>query len=236
MQIRRAEAADEEALASIRRRAILALAVPAMSREQAERWATRGAADHVARAMREHDVWVAVEGAAIGWVEVDRDRVAALYVSPSCSRRGVGSALLIFAETSIRSSRYTTARLESSQNALDYYLRRGYLRCGPADSDGAWPLRKDLAAGLPNPSVQRPGRSRCPPPAADRERWRGRFAPPPFGRLTVYPRRAVYYRSAVRMGSDEGSGEPQEARCQLSRGRCGIGRSTLDHVSRRGAL
>jgi len=31
MQIRRAEAADEEALASIRRRAILALAVPAMS-------------------------------------------------------------------------------------------------------------------------------------------------------------------------------------------------------------
>jgi putative acetyltransferase len=154
MQIRRAEAADEEALASIRRRAILALAVPAMSREQAERWATRGAADRVARAMREHDVWVAVEGAAIGWVEVDRDRVAALYVSPSCSRRGVGSVLLTFAETSIRSSGYTTARLESSQNALDYYLRRGYLRCGPADSDGAWPLRKDLAAVTPNQGME----------------------------------------------------------------------------------
>jgi putative acetyltransferase len=155
MQIRRAEAADEEALASIRRRAILALAVPAMSREQAERWATRGAADRVARAMREHDVWVAVEGAAIGWVEVDRDRVAALYVSPSCSRRGVGSVLLTFAETSIRSSGYTTARLESSQNALDYYLRRGYLRCGPADSDGAWPLRKDLAAAAtPNQGTE----------------------------------------------------------------------------------
>jgi len=96
--------------------------------------------------MREHDVWVAVEGAAVGWVEVDRDRVAALYVSPSCSRLGVGSALLRFAEASIRSSGYPTARLESSQNALDYYLRRGYLRCGPADSDGALPLRKDLAS------------------------------------------------------------------------------------------
>ena len=46
-----------------------------------------------ARALREHDVWVAVEGAAMGWVEVDRDGVAALYVSPSWSRRGVGSAL-----------------------------------------------------------------------------------------------------------------------------------------------
>ena len=91
-------------------------------------------------------MWVAVEGAAIGWVEVDRSRVAALYVSPSFSCRGVGSALLTFAETSIRNAGYTTAHLESSPNALDYYLRRGYLRCGPADSDGAWPLRKELDA------------------------------------------------------------------------------------------
>src|SRR5437879_13718739 len=78
MQIRRAEAADEEALASIRRRAILALAVPAMSREQAERWATRGAADRVERAMREHDVGVAAEGAAIGWSVVHLAHVATL--------------------------------------------------------------------------------------------------------------------------------------------------------------
>ena len=154
MQIRRAEAADEEALAGIRRSAILALAVPAISMEQAEKWAARAAADRIARAIREHDVWVAVEGAAIGWVEVDRDRVAALYVSPSCSRRGVGSALLARAETSIRSSGYATAHLESSQNALAFYLRRGYLRCGPPDADGACPLSKDLAAVRPNQGME----------------------------------------------------------------------------------
>ena len=68
--------------------------------------------------MQTHDVWVAAEEAAIGWVEIDRDRVAALYVLPSCSRRGIGSALLALAETSIRSAGYTAARLESSQNAL----------------------------------------------------------------------------------------------------------------------
>jgi putative acetyltransferase len=146
MQIRRAEAADEEALARIRRSAILALAVPAMSIEQAETWATRVAADRIARAIREHDVWVAVEGVAIGWVEVDRDRIAALYVAPSETRRGVGSVLLAQAETYIRSSGYATARLESSQNARDFYLRRGYRRSGPPDSDGACPLSKDLAA------------------------------------------------------------------------------------------
>ena len=97
-----------------------------MSIEQVETWATQVAADSIARAIRDHDVWVAVEGAAIGWVEVDRDRVAALYVSPSCCRRGVGSALLARAETFIRSSGYAMAHLESSQNALDFYLRRGY--------------------------------------------------------------------------------------------------------------
>ncbi len=154
MQIRRAEAADEETLASVRRSAILALAAPAISPEQAEKWATLVAADRIARAIREHDVWVAVEGAAIGWVEIDRDRVAALYVSPSCSRRGVGSVLLALAETHIVSSGYATARLDSSQNALDFYLRRGYLRCGPPDSDGACPLSKNLAATGPNIPLQ----------------------------------------------------------------------------------
>ncbi len=157
MQIRRAEAADEEALIRIRRCAILTLAVPAMSMEQVETWAARTAADRIARAIREHEVWVAVEGAAVGWVEVDRDRVAALYVSPSCARRGVGSALLTLAETSIRRSGYATARLESSQNALDFYLRRGYLRCGRPDADGAWPLRKDLAAVEPPPPLRPTG-------------------------------------------------------------------------------
>jgi putative acetyltransferase len=150
MQIRRAGATDEKALASIRRSAILALAEPAMSREQAEQWATRAAADRIARAMRDHDVWVAVDGVTIGWVEVDRDRVAALYVSPSRSRRGVGSVLLARAEASIRSAGYTTARLESSPNALDFYFRRGYVRCGPPDAEGAYPLRKDLTAVGPD--------------------------------------------------------------------------------------
>jgi GNAT superfamily N-acetyltransferase len=118
-----------------------------MSVEQAEEWATRAPADRVVRAIRDHDVWVAVDGIASGWVEVDRDRVAALYVSPSCARRGVGSILLARAETSIRSSGYATACLESSQNALDFYLRRGYVRCGPTDAERAYPLRKDLAVG-----------------------------------------------------------------------------------------
>src|SRR5262245_40747292 len=108
MQIRRADASDEEALAHMRRSAIITMAVPAMSVEQAETGAAQAPADRIARSIRDHEVWVAVEGAALGWVEVDRDRVVALYVSPSRSRRGVGSALLARAETSIVRSGYAT--------------------------------------------------------------------------------------------------------------------------------
>src|SRR5690242_20052819 len=120
MHIRRAEATDKLALTCIRRSAILALAVPALSIEQAETWAKLTTGDRIVRAIKDHDVWVAVEGAAVGWVEVDRDSVAALYVSPSCCCRGVGSVLLARAEGCIRNFGYTTARLESSQNALDF--------------------------------------------------------------------------------------------------------------------
>ena len=172
MQIRRAQATDEEALASIRRSAILALGVPAMSREQVQHWAARAAADRIARAIRDHDVWVAaaLDGAAIGWVEIDGDRVAALYVSPSCSHRRVGSLLLERAETSIRSSGYAATRLESSPNALHFYLRRGYVRCGPPDTEGAQPLRKDLPTVGPNQVMEPTRRSARPMPSVRRTR------------------------------------------------------------------
>ncbi len=116
-----------------------------MSVEEAGAWATGAAADRIAGAIREHDVWVAVEEVAIAWVEVDQDRVAALYVSPPFSGRGVGSTLLVLAETAIRRAGHATARLEASPNALGFYLRRGYRRSGPLGPDGSYPLTKELA-------------------------------------------------------------------------------------------
>ncbi len=146
MQIRRAKRTDEEALHNIRQRAILELAVPAISVEQAEEWATGVAIDRIARAIREHEVWVAVEESVIGWIEVDHDRVAALYVVPPVAHQGVGSCLLGLAETVIGRAGYTAVRLDASHNALDFYLRRGYVKAGLQASDGSWPLTKDLMA------------------------------------------------------------------------------------------
>lgn len=144
MQIRRATIEDEQALAGIRLRSILALAAPTMSQQEAGRWANGIAEDRVLRALREHEVWVAVEGTAIGWVEIDGDRVAALYVSPQVARRGVGTLLLQRAETTIRHAGHSVARLDASRNALGFYERRGYHRTGPDGPDGACPMSRDL--------------------------------------------------------------------------------------------
>ena len=94
MQIRCAEAADEEVLADEYGVVPFSCWPCQRFRWNRPKNGQPAAADRMARAIRDHDVWVAVEEAAIGWVEVDRDRVAALYVSPSCSRQGLARPFL----------------------------------------------------------------------------------------------------------------------------------------------
>lgn len=138
----------------IRRDAILALAVPTLSQEEAETWARQITEERMRRALREHEVWVAEDEVVIGWVEIDQDRIAALYVSPNNAYRGVGSALLAFAEISIFHAGHRTVQLEASRNALNFYIRRGYFQCGPPDTEEAYPLRKDLfSVGLVHQDV-----------------------------------------------------------------------------------
>jgi GNAT superfamily N-acetyltransferase len=155
IEIRRADLSDRVALSAIRRSAILELAVAAMSPLQAEQWANRAAADRVTRTILHRDVWVAVQGVPIGWVEVDEDRVAALYVAPHCSGRGVGTRLLLGAEAAMRDGGYANARVEASPNAPNFYLHRGYLSSEAHTADGALPLSKRLSEHGPTAAADR---------------------------------------------------------------------------------
>jgi GNAT superfamily N-acetyltransferase len=157
IEIRRAYPSDHVALSAIRRSAILGLPVAAMSPSQAEQWVNQAAADRITRAIVHHAVWVAVQGVPIGWVEVDEDRVAALYVAPHCSGRGVGSRLLLRAEAAIRDGGYAAARLETYSNAATFYLHRGYLPIEARTADGALLLSKCLSEHEPNPALQSTG-------------------------------------------------------------------------------
>jgi len=135
IEIRRAEPGDEVALCTIRRSAILELTAETMSPSQALLWANGAAPDRVAQAIARHAVWVAIETVQVGWVEVDEDRVAGLYVAPHSAGRGIGLLLLRHAEAAILDGGYTAAWLETSPNALNFYLRSGYgLRATNGDS------------------------------------------------------------------------------------------------------
>ena len=153
IDIRRAVPGDEIALRAIRRSAILELTVATMSRSQAAQWANDAAPDRVARAITLHAVWVAVETVPIGWVEVDGDRVAGLYVVPHVAGRGIGSCLLRHAEAAILDGGHAAAWLETSSNALNFYLRRGYSLRATNTVAGATLLRKCLSERGPNRSA-----------------------------------------------------------------------------------
>ena len=56
----------------------------------------------------------------------DTAELCGLFVSPSCSRKGVGSLLLQFLEAKAKTDGHKNIRLKSSQNAQAFYEANGY--------------------------------------------------------------------------------------------------------------
>ena len=147
--IRRAQPADAARLLEIRREAILALAVPALSLQQAMNWAASRNLEWMERVIATHALWVASGEARItGWIGIEGRRVIGLYVDPSCASRGVGSRLLAFAEGYLSSLGASAIELEASWNAEEFYLHRGYVPLAERPPDGPRPMRKALGSWL----------------------------------------------------------------------------------------
>lgn len=127
MAYRRANSLDVAALESIRRRAILELVMPAAGEAYALDWIDSTVPERVKRAINSNEVWVAdTDGDIAGWIEIEGNRIAALYVQPDVAGRGVGSGLLEHAENQIRSHGFHRVTLEASLNAERFYEHRGY--------------------------------------------------------------------------------------------------------------
>jgi putative acetyltransferase len=145
--IRPAYVPDAERLLEIRRRAILELAVPALSSGQAQAWAARRDLAWMTTVISTNPLWVAdLDGVIVGWVALDANRVIGLYVDPSYSCRGFGSRLLATAEGELSSSGARTVTLEASWNSEEFYLRRGYEPLTDRPADQARPMRKMLGS------------------------------------------------------------------------------------------
>jgi HAD superfamily hydrolase (TIGR01509 family) len=144
-RIRLACVADAERLLAVRRQAILELAVPTLSPERAEAWATSRDLAWMTTLVSAQHLWlVHHEEVIVGWVAVEGDRLIGLYVDPAYSRRGFGSCLLSFAEHEVWVRGFRSISLEASWNAEPFYLRRGYEPLTDRPAESARPMRKTL--------------------------------------------------------------------------------------------
>ncbi len=82
-------------------------------------------------------------------MEVERDRIEGIYVLSERARRGIGSALLAHAEEAIRSAGYSSAALDASWNAEQFYLNRGYEPLSERRADSARPMVKLFPTNAP---------------------------------------------------------------------------------------
>jgi Acetyltransferase (GNAT) domain len=67
----------------------------------------------------------------------------------SSGRTGVGRAIMSTLESAIVKRGHESATLDSSPNAVGFYVKLGYAPVGPPDGDGAVPMKKVLR--VPDP-------------------------------------------------------------------------------------
>ncbi len=147
LHFRLADRSDVITLYDIRQAAIRQLSLTHLSECEAAAWAERGGISRVEQAIAKDDVWVAALGLqVVGWLHRAANSVEGLYVSPSAAGQGVGTALVRLAESQIAQRGHHLVVLESSLNAVQFYLRLGYARAGTQRSYAAVAMRKHLEA------------------------------------------------------------------------------------------
>ena len=147
LQFRLADLAEVAVLHDIRVAAIRRLSLTHLSDCEAEDWAGRGGIPRVERAIANDEVWVAVlDLEVVGWIHRAANSVEGLYVSPPPARQGIGTALVMLVEQRIAQTGVNPVVLESSPNAVGFYIRLGYAPTGIQSYSGAVPMRKLHAA------------------------------------------------------------------------------------------
>ena len=143
LHFRPANRSDVTILHDIRVAAIRQLSVTHLSPCDAEDWAGRGGVPRVEGAIAKDEVWVALlDSAVVGWIHRSDNSIEGLYVSPQAARQGVGTALVRLAEGRIAQAGERLVVLESSLNAVGFYVRLGYAPAGIQSPSGAVPMRK----------------------------------------------------------------------------------------------
>jgi putative acetyltransferase len=148
--IRKARSADLGIIYDIRRDAILGIDSGHFGVIERQAWADRRSPEFFAGRVATGDVVLAVSGSnGLGWGSSSGDYISGVYVRSSLGRTGVGLAIMSRLESDIVKRGHECATLDSSPNAVGFYIKLGYALVGLPDNAGALPMRKPLR--VPDP-------------------------------------------------------------------------------------
>lgn len=126
--IRRAAPNDRQAICEIQRAAILETCRRSYPEEDVTVWAGLLSPDSY-HSIQDRYFVVAERGGRIdgfGMLDEAEGEVEAIYVSPSASGEGIGSAILLHLEDRARQSGLQQLKVRSTLNAESFYARHGY--------------------------------------------------------------------------------------------------------------
>ena len=121
-------------------------AAKGMSIAESQKWAASVPIHTMENRFRDAELWIAeANDITVGWIAIRGNYIDGLYTDPQFAGLGVGSGLLAFAETVLRERGIETVRLDSSVNAEEFYLHRGYEPTGgPPERGNGIPLAKQI--------------------------------------------------------------------------------------------
>jgi ribosomal protein S18 acetylase RimI-like enzyme len=113
-------------------------------------WADRRSPEFFAERIAAGDVVLAVSGSSeLGWGSSSGDYISGVYVRSASGRMGVGRAILSRLESDIVKRGHECATLDSSPNAVGFYVKLGYTPVEPLKDDRSVPMRKALQVSDP---------------------------------------------------------------------------------------
>ena len=124
--IRRATAADSEAIYQVHRDSVEQLCGTHYDARQIAMWLDGRTPAVYHAAIARGQLWVAERGGIIGFVEIDGHELSKLFIAGAHSGQGVGARLLDVALAAIAASGAAQTYLEATLGAVAFYERHGF--------------------------------------------------------------------------------------------------------------
>jgi len=130
IQIRTARRDELEPIFAVHRDSVITQCTGHYTDTQIRGWLAGRTAEMYLPAIAEGRLWVADDGAVIGFVEIDGRELTKLFVRGDRATRGVGRRLLDAAIAAIRAGGASLVALEATINARAFYARHGFVETG----------------------------------------------------------------------------------------------------------